>query len=266
MKQVLKQLTPNAFRRIDDYLLRNYPTVWRTRIHIVLPLALLAFPVLFAARYFLPKNYPIVFFSSVIAIVIYWGYTQYQQKFVELRLDKALGTILIYIIGLFAILSLYVIAFKLKIIILPLDSVLGEMTQEQITSYLVKLLVIIPTIGILLFIFPISSLKALLVFIVIIFFSAFRNASNPNTIIVIFSVMLLCPLYLILSSFRRKYNEIIIVLNTQFSFMSLILIVSAYLVSNTNTITDIGMVCFFNFFFLIIAVLFSYLKGLPKSR
>jgi len=122
MKQLLKQLN----------LLRNYPTVWRTRIHIVLPLALLAFPVLFAAGCFLPKNtfleplvHPIdpieitqgnsflIPFAFAVIAVLYWVFTQYQYKFDDVKPIKVVGTLLMYGIGLFVILGLDTIAFRL---------------------------------------------------------------------------------------------------------------------------------------------------------
>ena len=136
MKKLLKQLTPNTFWRIDDFLLRNYPTVWRTRIHIVLPLAVLAFPVLFAAGYFLPKNtfieplvdpiapieitqgnFFLIPFAFAVIVVLYWGFTQYQYKFDEMKPLKVVATLLIYGLGLFVILGLDTTAFRLGTIV-----------------------------------------------------------------------------------------------------------------------------------------------------
>ncbi len=135
MKNIIKWLFYSSIklsRKCDNYLIHNYPTIWRTRIHIVLPLAIITYPLLFAAGYYLPRNTflnPIVHpiqpveitdgsfflfpFTFAIVAMLYWGYTQYVYKFEGSQPRKIILTLIIYAIGLFVIIALDTTAFKL---------------------------------------------------------------------------------------------------------------------------------------------------------
>jgi len=134
MKQGLKRLTPNALRRIDDYLLRNYPTVWYAKGHWVLYAFILSI-ILFIAGYCVPntftkplvhpieliqiteEGYFLIPLGLALIVIIYWAYTQYILKFRKIEPLKVPTTLLIYGIGLFVILGLDITAFRMGTIV-----------------------------------------------------------------------------------------------------------------------------------------------------
>ncbi len=115
----LSKYIPSSFSRFDQYLLRRYPTLWRTQGHTVLFLVLvvgnlIAWGLAWLLPLYiddLPKNYQIedqaVFVSFLLFAfgVLGWGINQSKFKFRGRFFHALLGTGFIYLVGVFAFFS-----------------------------------------------------------------------------------------------------------------------------------------------------------------
>ncbi len=135
MKTIFKWLVPGFMRRLDRFLLENYPVVWRTRGHYVLFYSFLLIPVLFALGFAYsvsvanltvdPYNHIIFFYDPynkgmlvLFSIgLLYWAYTQYQTGFSSTRLKDIFLTLGIYSVGIFAMLAITTPMFRLGTIL-----------------------------------------------------------------------------------------------------------------------------------------------------
>lgn len=147
-----KWLVPNFLKRLDTFLLENYPTIWRTRIHFVLWYAIIAIPIFFVIGYFYPIPYtqPIVdpinpieitneiYYLIPLAIcvigILYWAYLQYQFPLQRGEPQKALLTLFVYAIGLYTIIAFTAPAFRMGTIV---HTAYNWMEEEDI-QYLKK--------------------------------------------------------------------------------------------------------------------------------
>ena len=107
-------LVPKFLRNFDDYLLRNFPVVWRTKAIFVLFYGLVGAVLLFTSGFFYPvdaqhltvapvepiemgyENYHLYCAGFVSMSIFYWSYWQYQLGFPFTKLKDTLLTLLIY--------------------------------------------------------------------------------------------------------------------------------------------------------------------------
>ena len=107
-------IVPKFLRNFDDYLLRNYPVVWRTKAICVLFYGLVGAVLLFAAGFFYPVDAQhltvnpyqairIIYEKSylwsaffVIICIFYWAYCQFQLGFPFTTTKDTLLTLLLY--------------------------------------------------------------------------------------------------------------------------------------------------------------------------
>ena len=105
-------LVPKFLRNFDDYLLRNFPVVWRTKAVFVLFYGLVGAVVLFAAGFFYPVDaqhltvepnkvirmgYDTYHLWSVLFVsvfIFYWAYYQYQLGFNFTKINDTLLTLI----------------------------------------------------------------------------------------------------------------------------------------------------------------------------
>ena len=120
-----------GMRRYDEYVLLHYPLLWRSRVHGILPLALLAALGLFALGYASPNSlaaplvHPLIgivlqeesyflFFNLLgLPLVLYWAYRQARDHGPYRSLYEALVQLGWYGLTLFAIWSLTIPAYRL---------------------------------------------------------------------------------------------------------------------------------------------------------
>ena len=107
-------LVPKFLRNFDDYLLRNYPVVWRTKAIFVLFYGLIGAVLLFAAGFFytvdaqhltVVPTVPIelgydtyhLWSAGLISIsILYWAFCQYQLDFTFTKTRQTLLTLMLY--------------------------------------------------------------------------------------------------------------------------------------------------------------------------
>ena len=110
MTRLYNIIVPKFLRDFDDYLLRNYPVVWRTKAVFVLFYGLIGAVLLFAAGFFYPVDaqhltvepyepikmgYDTYHLWSVLFVsigVFYWAYRQYQLGFPFTKMKDTLLT------------------------------------------------------------------------------------------------------------------------------------------------------------------------------
>lgn len=114
----MKMARKGILKKVDQYLLTNYPVIWRTRIHYIL---LFSFVFGNIGAYLLGRFYPMSkkqmildsgvqsltlgLFIFLFFIFLYWAYTQYKFSFRSYRFKDHLLTLVIYTIGAFSLLS-----------------------------------------------------------------------------------------------------------------------------------------------------------------
>lgn len=124
-------LVPKFLRNFDDYLLCNYPVVWRTKAIFILFYGLVGAVLLFAAGFFYPVDaqhltvkpdkeirmgYDTYHLWSVLLVGIglfYWAYYQYQLGFPFTKIKDSLLTLLLYACGCWFLFSIVTPAFRL---------------------------------------------------------------------------------------------------------------------------------------------------------
>lgn len=130
-----KWLVPKFLSRLNTFLLENYPTIWRTRIHFVIFYAIIATIIFFIIGFFYPIPYtqPIVdpiqpieitneiYYWIPLAIciigILYWAYLQYQFPLLRCEPQKVLLTLLVYALGLYTLIAITPIAFRMGTIV-----------------------------------------------------------------------------------------------------------------------------------------------------
>ncbi|MBK7873547.1 MAG: hypothetical protein IPJ74_24220 [Saprospiraceae bacterium] len=137
MKHISKWLIPGFLRRFDDYLLENYPVIWRTRGHFVLFYSVFSIILLFIGGFFYPvsltdptvdpvqpiyigiDSIPFSLIPLIIGVigVLYWAYLQYWLFQQDPAPTKVFLTLGIYAVGLFTILALIPISFRMGTIV-----------------------------------------------------------------------------------------------------------------------------------------------------
>lgn len=137
MKHISKWLIPGFLRRFDDYLLENYPVIWRTRGHFVLFYSIISIILLFIGGFFYPvsltdptvdpvqpiyigiDSIPFSLIPLIIGVigVLYWAYLQYWLFQQDPAPAKVFLTLAIYAVGLFTILALIPISFRMGTIV-----------------------------------------------------------------------------------------------------------------------------------------------------
>jgi hypothetical protein len=131
MKMLYNFLVPKFLRDFDEYLLRNYPVVWRTKAIFVLFYAVVTIPFLFAAGFFYPVDaqhltvepykeirmgYDTYHLWSILLVgmgLSYWAYRQYQLGFPFTKIKDTLLTLLLYAFGFWFLFSIVTPAFRL---------------------------------------------------------------------------------------------------------------------------------------------------------
>ncbi len=128
MKQKLIDIL--LLRKIDRYLLKNYPAVWQTKGHYVLIYAVLIGVISFLIGYgitatnnltvpplqqlFLNYDDSFLFcFAIAVLFILYWMFTQYKTQQQAYHLPAFLVSLLIYFIGIAFILLLNTTAYRL---------------------------------------------------------------------------------------------------------------------------------------------------------
>lgn len=137
MKHISKWLIPGFLRRFDDYLLESHPVIWRTRGHFVLFYSIISIILLFIGGFFYPvsltdptvdpvqpiyigiDSIPFSLIPLIIGIIsiLYWAYFQYRSFQQDPTPAKVFLTLGIYAVGLFTILALIPIAFRMGTIV-----------------------------------------------------------------------------------------------------------------------------------------------------
>jgi hypothetical protein len=131
MKMLYNFLVPKFLRDFDDYLLRNYPVVWRTKAMFVLFYGVVGAVVLFAAGFFYPVDaqnltvspnkeirmgYDTYHLWSVLLVgmgLCYWAYRQYQLGFPFTKIKDTLLTLLLYACSFWFLFGIVTPAFRL---------------------------------------------------------------------------------------------------------------------------------------------------------
>ena len=132
MKIFYKWIVPPFLKKMDAFLIRNYPLVWRTQIHFVLFYGLIISFLLFSFGFLFPVSLhdnlsvhpisPIVIHREAIHFMflgfsilgfLYWGFTQYQLKKEQSSFRGVFWHLLLYAIGLFLIFGLDTTSFRL---------------------------------------------------------------------------------------------------------------------------------------------------------
>ena len=124
-------LVPKFLRNFDDYLLRNYPVVWRTKAIWVLFYGVVGALVLFAAGFFypvdaqhltVPPDEPIVLYYDsyylycvvlISLVCLYWVFWQNQLDFLFTRIKDTILTLAIYALCFFELFAFTTSAFRL---------------------------------------------------------------------------------------------------------------------------------------------------------
>jgi hypothetical protein len=131
MKRLYNFLVPKFLRDFDEYLLRNYPVVWRTKAIFVLFYGVVGAVVLFAAGFFYPVDAQHLRVSSTKAIIMnyeayhlwlvllvsmglcYWAYRQYQLGFPFTKMKDTLLTLVLYALCVYVLFAFTTPAFRL---------------------------------------------------------------------------------------------------------------------------------------------------------
>ena len=124
-------LVPKFLCNFDDYLLRNYPVVWRTKALFVLFYGLVGAVVLFAAGFFYPVDaqhltvapdepiemgydtYHLYCVGLVSIGILYWAYRQYQLGFPFTKMKDTLLTLALYTLCFYVLFTFTTPAFRL---------------------------------------------------------------------------------------------------------------------------------------------------------
>lgn len=130
-------LVPKFLRNFDDYLLRNYPVVWRTQALFVLFYGLVATPLLFAAGFFYPVDAqhltvdPIIPISSgqltdnnhsiigsmIILSILFWGYRLNRIGFPFSKIKDTLTTLMLYSLCFYVLSAFTMTAIRIGTIV-----------------------------------------------------------------------------------------------------------------------------------------------------
>ena len=133
------------FKKIDDYLLRNYPSIWITRMHSFLPLGLLIALSLFFITITVgwnPKeDFPesgiavILMIIPVLVYLVYWFIFQSRYNVVksggEMSIKNELTNFFIYLL-VFFVAFLIIIAIPFANEVRVMNAVNIEMLKEDI--------------------------------------------------------------------------------------------------------------------------------------
>jgi len=134
-------------RKLDSYLLKNYPAIWQTKGHYVLIYSLLIGLVLFLFGYFITStnnltvppiqqlflnndNGFLIAFAVAILFILYWIFTQYKTQKRPINFLTFLLSLLIYLMCTSSILLLDTTAYRLGTI----SKCKGLMTKEDIDT------------------------------------------------------------------------------------------------------------------------------------
>lgn len=189
--------------------------------------------------------------SLAVAVTLYWGHTQYILKFGEVRIVKVLVTLLIYGVGLFLILALDVIAFKLGRISGVIANVNGELYLESICYYFKVFL------------------KVNLLFVLVFYCIGLLSLQSVLFLMLFYALYLVIPLLVagLLTLEQITVTVVIFILfiniyklQTPLFYFFVVTLISLTFVDLDNLI----LLVIGSFLCLIAPFLFSYLKGLPK--
>lgn len=135
MKTLYNILVPKFLQRFDDYLLHQYPVVWRTKSVFVLFYGFFGAVVLFTAGFLYPVDaqhltvlptVPILIINEgyylwvaffVIIGVLYWAYRQYELGFYFTKQKETVMTLLLYASSLYVLFGFTIPAFRLGTIV-----------------------------------------------------------------------------------------------------------------------------------------------------
>lgn len=124
-------LLPKFLRNFDDYVLRHYPVVWRTKAVFVLYYGLVGAVLLFAAGFFYPvdaqqltvapdkpiemgyDSYHLYCVGLITIGILYWAYQQYQLGFPFTKMKDTLLTLALYTLCFYVLFALTTPAFRL---------------------------------------------------------------------------------------------------------------------------------------------------------
>ncbi len=135
MTRLYNILVPKFLRNFDEYLLRNYPVVWRTKAIFVLFYGLIGAVVLFTAGFFYPvdaqhltveptnpieigyDSYNLRCAGLVSIGILYWAYRLYQLGFPFTKASDTLLTLFLYCCSFYVLFSFTTPAYRLGTII-----------------------------------------------------------------------------------------------------------------------------------------------------
>ncbi len=119
-----------SLQAYDRYFLRHYPLVWRSRVHGVLPLALMAVILFFIAGYLAPNSlaeplvhpyigiilqeetYFVFFNLLILPLVVYWGYRQVRDHGIYHSLKEGIIQLVLYTLALTLIWAFTIPAYR----------------------------------------------------------------------------------------------------------------------------------------------------------
>ncbi|MGV6860274.1 MAG: hypothetical protein ACWA41_00790 [Putridiphycobacter sp.] len=137
------------FKQFDNYLLRNHPNIWITRVHIFLPIGLILFALIFAFNAFVisyniqedfPRSESSVFLMviPILVYLVYWFV--FQARYNVEKSGGKLNFVQEYV-NYFLYFSIFFIAYLL-IIVIPLSNeykIYKSVPKEKVFSDLKKL-------------------------------------------------------------------------------------------------------------------------------
>ena len=138
MKQISNWFIPPFLRRLDAYLLRNYPVVWRTKAVFVLFYGIVAAPLLFVAGLLyahltldaqhlvvepiapIEMGYDVYHLWSAVFAglgIAYWAYIQYELGFPFTKMTDTLLTLFLHALCFFVLFGITTPAFRMGTIV-----------------------------------------------------------------------------------------------------------------------------------------------------
>lgn len=107
----LERLVPRFLQRIDQYLLVNYPMIWRTKVHYITFYSFILGNILLFGlaklavysgplnRYFV-EHFQFGFFILLGFVLLFWAYTQYKFLIKNRQIKHIAASLLVYVFAL----------------------------------------------------------------------------------------------------------------------------------------------------------------------